>query len=93
MTPCGKLIQSCPTLWDPMDYSRRLCSSDSKGKNAEVSCHFLLQGIFPTQVSNPYLLRLLHWQQGSLPLAQPGEAHIIPEKNIKLGLTDNNQNL
>ena len=26
--------------------------------------HFLLQGIFPTQGSNPQLLCLLHWQGG-----------------------------
>ena len=30
-----------------------------------------LQGIFPTQELNPRLLRLLHWQMGSLPLASP----------------------
>ena len=29
-------------------------------------CHFLLQGIFPTQGSNPHLLCLLHWQVDSL---------------------------
>ena len=29
--------------------------------------HALLQGIFPTQGSNPQLLCLLHWQVGSLP--------------------------
>ena len=28
-----------------------------RGKNSGVGCHFLLQGIFPTQVSNPRLLR------------------------------------
>ena len=32
------------------------------GKNTGVCCHFLLQGIFPTQGSNPCLLHLLHWQ-------------------------------
>ena len=32
-------------------------------------CLFLLQGIFPTQRSNPSLLCLLHWQVDSLPLA------------------------
>ena len=37
-----------------------------------VGCHFLLQGIFPTQRSKPRLLHLLHWQAGSLPLAPPG---------------------
>ena len=31
-------------------------------------CHFLLQGIFPTQGSNPHLLYLLHWQVDSLPV-------------------------
>ena len=32
---------------------------DSPGKNTGVGCHFLLQGIFLTQGSNP---SLLHWQ-------------------------------
>ena len=32
-------------------------------KSTGVTCHFLLQRIFPTQASNP---RLLHWQIGSL---------------------------
>ena len=31
-----------------------------------------LQGIFPTQGSNPHLLCLLHWQMGSLPRAPRG---------------------
>ena len=33
----------------------------------------LLQGIFPTQGSNLHLSYLLHWQEGSLPLAPPGK--------------------
>ena len=33
-----------------------------------MSCYFLLQGIFPTQGSNPHPLHLLHWQTDSLPL-------------------------
>ena len=37
-------------------------------KNTGVACHFLLQGIFPTQELNP---RLPHWQD-SLPLSHPG---------------------
>ena len=32
-------------------------------KNTGVGCHVLLQGIFPTQGSNPCLLCLLHWQE------------------------------
>ena len=35
-----------------------------------MSCHFLLQGTFQTQESNP---RLLHWQAGSLPLPSRGK--------------------
>ena len=38
-------------------------------KKTEVHCHALLQGIFPTQGSNPRLLCFLHWQADSLPLA------------------------
>ena len=34
--------------------------------------HFLLQGIFLTQESNPCLLCLLHWQMDSLPLSHLG---------------------
>ena len=34
-----------------------------------VGCHFLLQGIFPTQRSN---LHLLGWEVGSLPLSHQG---------------------
>ena len=39
-----------------------------------MGCHALLQGIFPTQGSNPCLLCLLHWQMDSLPLAQLGKS-------------------
>ena len=42
-----------------------------------VGCHTLLQGIFPTQGSNPHLLHLQHWQEGSLPLAPPGKTMYI----------------
>ena len=37
-----------------------------------MGCHALVQGIFPTQGSNPRLLRLLHWQADSLPRVPPG---------------------
>ena len=42
---------------------------DSPGKNTGVGCHFLLEGIFPTQGLN---LGLLHWQVDSLPLSHWG---------------------
>ena len=37
-----------------------------KKKNTAVGCHFLLQGIFPTQGSKPRLLCFLHWLADSL---------------------------
>ena len=37
---------ACPRLLHPWDFL---------GKSTEVGCHFLLQGIFPTQGSNPGL--------------------------------------
>ena len=43
------------TLWT-VQPSRFLCPWNSAGKNTGVSCHFLLQGIFPNQGSNPSLL-------------------------------------
>ena len=46
-----------------------LCSWDFPGKNTGVGSHFLPQGIFLTQGSNPHLL---HWQVGSLPLCHLG---------------------
>ena len=47
-------------------------SVGSPGKTTGVGCHALLQGTFPTQESNRHLLRLLHWQAGSLPLSHWG---------------------
>ena len=40
--------------------TRLLCPWNSPGKNIGVGCHLLLQGIFPTQGSNPSLLHC--WQ-------------------------------
>ena len=40
--------------------ARLLCPWDSLGKDTGVGCCTLLQGIFPTQGSNPCLHRLLH---------------------------------
>ena len=62
--------QLCPTLWNLMDCSLPGSSvhEDSPGKNTEVSCHALIQGIFPTQRSNSSLLCLLH-----LSLMPPGK--------------------
>ena len=52
---CVLVAQSCLTLCDPMDCSPPGSSAhgDSPGKNTGVGCHALLQGVFPTQGSNP----------------------------------------
>ena len=52
--------------------SRLLCPWNFPGKNTRVGCHFLLQGIFPTQGSNPLLPCSLHWKADSLPLSHLG---------------------
>ena len=44
------------------------------GKNTGAGCHVLLQGIFPTQGSNLYLFRLVHWQVDSWPLCHLGSS-------------------
>ena len=46
LQPYGLLPTRLPCLWD------------SPGKNTGVGCYALLQGIFPTQGSNPRLLGL-----------------------------------
>ena len=61
-----------------------LCMGFSS-KNIGVGCHFLLQGIFSTQVLNPCLLHLLHWQAGSLSLS-PLTIRVILYIRTKTGL-------
>ena len=68
--PLGSVIQLCLMLCDPMN-CRFLSPWDFPGKNTGAGCHFLLQGVFPTQGSNPHLLHFLHWQVDSLPLHHP----------------------
>ena len=59
------VTQSCLTLCNPMDCSLQGSSIHRifQAKNTGGSCHFLLQGIFPTQELNP---SLLHRQAGFL---------------------------
>ena len=69
------IAQSCPTLQPhESQHARLLCPWDSPGKNTGVGCHFLLQGIFPSEGSNP---RVLHWQVDALPLNHLGS----PQRN------------
>ena len=51
-------VWRCPTPWQPhgLQPAGLLCPWDLPGKNTGVGCHFLLQGIFPTQRWNPSLL-------------------------------------
>ena len=86
----AKSLQSCPTLCNPMDCSpaRVPCPWHSPGKNTGAGCQALLQGIFPTQGSNPHLFCLLHWQVGSSLLAPPGK----PQEQITLAPTTYVQN-
>ena len=65
-------FQLCLTPCDPVDYS--LPGSSVHGT---WGCHFLFQGIFPTQGLNPLLLHLLHSQAGSLPLVPPGKPKLL----------------
>ena len=59
--------------FDPMECSppRFLCPWHFPGKTTGVDCHFLLQGIFLTEGSNPPLLHLMHWRAGSSPVEPP----------------------
>ena len=70
---CAKSLQSCLTLYEPMNCSLPGFSVHGILQARRGGCHFLLQGIFLTQALNPHLLCLLHWQASSLPLAPTGK--------------------
>ena len=78
---CGLSCSVVPdSLWTHgLQPSRRLCPLDFTGKNTGMGCHFLLEGIFLTQGSNP---RLLHWQAGSLPLSHQGSPYLEMPENM-----------
>ena len=51
------------SLWPHrLQPARLLFLWDFPAKNTGASCHFLLQGIFPTQGLNSHLLCLMNWQ-------------------------------
>ena len=77
------VVQSCLTLYDPMDHSLPGSSvlGAYPGKNTGVSCHGLLQGIFPTQGSNPGLLRC---RLNSLLSELPGKPKNIGVSSLSL---------
>ena len=94
----NEVIQSCPTLCDPMDCSltRFFHPWDFPGKNPGVGCHFLLQDIFLTQGLNP---GLLHCRQTLYRLNHQGRSirapffgtsckdcgTLVPQPGIELG--------
>ena len=78
MFSCSVMSDSC----DPMDWSP--VHGIFPGKNTGVGCHFLLQGIFLTQILNLCLLHLLHWQVDSLPLSHLGSPNQVLAEEIKL---------
>ena len=51
----SEVAQLCLTLCDPMEPTRLLHPQNFPSKSTGVGCHFLLQGIFLTQGSNPGL--------------------------------------
>ena len=67
----AKSLQSCLTLCNPMD-----CSPPDSSSNGFLQAGILECVAMPSsRGSNPCLLRLRHWQAGSLPPAPPGKAH------------------
>ena len=70
------VVQSCPTPCDPMDCNLpgSPVHGDSPDKNTGVGCHAVLQGIFPTQGSNP---GLLHCRQILYHLSHQGSPRIL----------------
>ena len=52
------IVQLCPTLCNPMDYSPP--GSSSPGKNTGVGSHFCVKQVFPTQGSNMGLMHCRH---------------------------------
>ena len=57
--------KSCLTPCNPIGCSHQAPLSMGLSRQKYWSgCHFLRQGIFPTQGLNPRLLHVLHWQVG-----------------------------
>ena len=76
------------TLWTIA--SQAPLSWDSSSKNTGVGCHALLQGIL-IQGSNLGLLRILHWQASSLPLASSGKPMHVYTSRLLSGLTSGDE--
>ena len=89
------VTQLCPTICYPMDHSPPGSSAhgDSTGRNTGVgcqySCQYLLQGVFPTQGSNPGLphCRQIPYQLLSLPGKPNNSFKMFKITDINLNVT------
>ena len=79
----SSVAQSCPTLWEPMDYSLPGSSmrGDSPAKNTGVGCHFLLQGDPRPRIQ--LVSYASCWQAGCLPLVPPRKPHFIVKVTLQ----------
>ena len=75
---CFSLVQLLATPWA----ARLLYPWDFPGKNTGVGCHFLIQGIFLTQVLNLYLLCVLHCKQILYQLSHRGVKCLDRDKKV-----------
>ena len=89
------LCVSCSVMSDSLQANgllptKLLCPSSSPGKNTRECCHFLLQGIFLTQGSNP---GLRYCRQILYCLSQQGNPSLKPPNQKKNCLGPANRNL
>ena len=71
---------SCSVVSYSLWPHRLLSPWNSPGKNTGVTCHALLQGIFPAQISNP---GLLHYRQILYPLSHQGGHFVDIPREVK----------
>ena len=75
-----KLLSCVQLFATPWTVAHQASPWDSPSKNPGVGCHFLLQGIFPTQGLNP---GLLHCRQTLYHLSHQGRLDTVEERNNK----------
>ena len=76
MCVCAQSFQSCLTLQPcGLQPAKVLYPWDSPGKNTGVGCRCPSPGdLADPRIEPAFLLQLLHWQMGSLPLVPPGKS-------------------
>ena len=84
---CCLVAKSCLTLLQPSP-ARLFCPWDFPGKNAGVGCHFLLQGIFLTQVLSLHLLHCRWIFFFFLPLRHQGSPSLSLNDRRWIGYTE-----